>query len=1387
MFKAASIHNTTTTTHPSLFQNEKGENAFIQPKLNIGKAGDKYEVEADRMADTIIAKGKDDNNVSMNPLPSVQQQSEEVQQDTTADLEVQEKPFVENNISLIQPQSENSEELQEQPEKEIQKKESEDQVLKKEESETLIQHLQKQEEEHQPLEEVQTKPETDIEIQQKQNVETTTAQIQRQSEEEVEEVQKQPEKEIQEQATEEIQTFEPEKQVQKEPEHNIVAPDIQKQDEDIQELEEEEEIQEKEEIKVQAKADGVDNSANIENNLNSSTGGGSPLPKNTQSQMESGFGTDFSGVRIHTDANAVQMNKDLGAQAFTHGNDIYFNEGKYDTSSTSGQHLLAHELTHTVQQGAVIRKKNLNISSNSSVPDIQRIVPVIVAPVVTPVIVFGGSYLTRRLAKWGIKKIFEEEKEMVDYSAIILKELRSIPIDLKGQSKFSPPSYIAKHIQTFGLMSDWYLANKEVANKFGIKFKNEILEGPKLNIKFGTLGSRNEVPIRWHESTQTYEMDPHFMHLKHSAFSTEGKKLVPHLALGIDKADSSVYGGIAPLLGGPFSLRAKSKALMRKMMNKEELARLVFGEDYDKESFKDVIYINDVLAGGLHFQLAGYQNASGNQTLIGAFVLINDVHAWSGNIQTQIKGISNTEIPIERDSKSRITGALSGLSLAGDWNIKVGNFTGTLEASYINGLLDIRGDVTYSSDRIPQANLTLWVTTKQQAWEAAEKRLPPEAKQEDRKFENEDELAITGWGSMDVIIIKDKPQKKGKGGAGATPDDNFLTGKVAAVIDPDGFLTMSGEMIFSDKVRLLNEIGGDMKDVYKKGRQRLAYVNVYPGIGVRVMAEAYLKLGYQIGPVELYEISIKGIYSNNPNINKQLEFTTRINGVAGLKAEAGISGAIELRLGTRWNYLGVSPADVKLGVNATGELRGYMDFAPTIGVKKGNAAEKDAENIPKYFFKGSLTVGGELDIVGAFIASLSVVGTDFKGEYPFAKRTIPGAAVTMDWDYILGDPITMESLQKMTKIKKGKFNPPKMMREMFKKQKAKETDQLKGGFKEGKKEMGTIDDEKIPIPENNTPEREVKDDFRMLGTIHHLILQFEEGDKPPKLKMASNPELILKKVEIARNRLSAEIPDLDADDAKLMEDRLKDLEKIKTAANKVIKHATQLGVGMSKLKKSNVPGFEELGDLISDYGTRYGVDDLSGILTKTDTPGTQENPFEIVWPKPRSANYEPLYFGGRLDKPRSQGIMKGLYAKGAKDSTGNKVKKYTPHVGGTLSGGEKIGISRGFRTFDKRIVGPLSTEGTPGGGKLNRILKKYGYLPGRDGDGMDADHIVEIQFGGKDVVANLWPLDSDINQESGRTLKDAKIMYPKTGKEAKIKDLKQKLRKYYFRIIRFEY
>lgn len=138
------------------------------------------------------------------------------------------------------------------------------------------------------------------------------------------------------------------------------------------------------EEKLQKKAEpgAPTSSAGIESSLAASKGSGTPLPAATREQMEGSFGVDFSNVRIHTGSAAVLMNKDLNAHAFTNGNDIYFNSGKYDTKSKGGQHLLAHELTHTVQQGAAIqRKKNEINTSGGDVPNIQRACIILEYPV----------------------------------------------------------------------------------------------------------------------------------------------------------------------------------------------------------------------------------------------------------------------------------------------------------------------------------------------------------------------------------------------------------------------------------------------------------------------------------------------------------------------------------------------------------------------------------------------------------------------------------------------------------------------------------------------------------------------------------------------------------------------------------------------------------------------------------------------------------------------------------------------------------------------------------------------------------------------------------------------------------------------------------------------
>lgn len=111
--------------------------------------------------------------------------------------------------------------------------------------------------------------------------------------------------------------------------------------------------QEEEEEMIQSKAvsRAPEVSEDLEARIKGEEGKGEPIPDTLRASLEPHFGRDFSEARVHTDAEADSMSQQLGARAFTHGNDIFFREGDYRPESDEGKRLLSHEMTHVVQQG----------------------------------------------------------------------------------------------------------------------------------------------------------------------------------------------------------------------------------------------------------------------------------------------------------------------------------------------------------------------------------------------------------------------------------------------------------------------------------------------------------------------------------------------------------------------------------------------------------------------------------------------------------------------------------------------------------------------------------------------------------------------------------------------------------------------------------------------------------------------------------------------------------------------------------------------------------------------------------------------------------------------------------------------------------------------------
>jgi hypothetical protein len=101
--------------------------------------------------------------------------------------------------------------------------------------------------------------------------------------------------------------------------------------------------------------------------------GGSPLPRTVRNQMEPRFGANFGNVRIHSGESAARKSKSLQAKAFTVGEHIFFGKDQYQPQSASGRELIAHELTHTIQQEAVVQRKVDTTVTHRSEPRIHRL------------------------------------------------------------------------------------------------------------------------------------------------------------------------------------------------------------------------------------------------------------------------------------------------------------------------------------------------------------------------------------------------------------------------------------------------------------------------------------------------------------------------------------------------------------------------------------------------------------------------------------------------------------------------------------------------------------------------------------------------------------------------------------------------------------------------------------------------------------------------------------------------------------------------------------------------------------------------------------------------------------------------------------------------------
>jgi hypothetical protein len=109
--------------------------------------------------------------------------------------------------------------------------------------------------------------------------------------------------------------------------------------------------------------------ARVEAQIGAMSSGGESLPRAERAHFEDRFGYDFRDVRVHSGAGAAQAASALNARAFTVGQNIFFASGEYQPGSAAGRHLVAHELTHTIQQSAPAARAARMVQRDGSGPE----------------------------------------------------------------------------------------------------------------------------------------------------------------------------------------------------------------------------------------------------------------------------------------------------------------------------------------------------------------------------------------------------------------------------------------------------------------------------------------------------------------------------------------------------------------------------------------------------------------------------------------------------------------------------------------------------------------------------------------------------------------------------------------------------------------------------------------------------------------------------------------------------------------------------------------------------------------------------------------------------------------------------------------------------------
>jgi hypothetical protein len=836
-------------------------------------------------------------------------------------------------------------------------------------------------------------------------------------------------------------------------------------------------------------------SAPVAANIHGLNGGGSPLPAATRAFFEPRFGTDFSNVRVHTGGDAAGTASSISAKAFTVGRDIAFAAGQYAPHSDEGQHLLAHELTHVVQQAGA--------ADDTSDQKVMRAgFPGFGLPAGSP----GPKYPTAPKAPPSEAAVRAGAEEVVE---------------LKGHTTFDPSPALAEMID--------YLSPQVALS---------------VRVRFGTLAS-GRIDIKRRGGSFMSTEDPAMIDLKHPAFPGGGYLAPPRLLISIV---NSVIGGRVQF----FPWDRLPGSLAGGWLQAFPLQKLLGWKGVDR--IRPALSVNDISGGVLRYRLENFTyRLDGEWEGLGNFDVTDHNVQFAADTDIKVPGVANSKMPLEWTAGNVFGSAKLSLTLAPK-DILGGKFSGSLEGSFVNGVTNITGEATYTSEKV-NGTVTIRVAPVQEAWaQLATHQLPGPGQITALTGPNTSH-AVFGWGVLDFHF------------------NEWLSGRASVIVDPAGFITTYGYIRPTKEWSFLegDELAGAVTLAEGSVSGFVPTGVLFSGITGKLAAK--LSLAGRVGPITIHDLELAGVYSTNPGVPLSLS----LSGVIDVSA----IGKIILDLTGTLSYTAVGEhgeiVAVEANVKGEGIIKAYALVKPTFSVEKPKGSDT------QFRIKGTFKAGAGLylGLSGTLGARIFKIGLP-KFRSKKYQWFVGGVGLKSELDYVLGDPKGPTLGHEDYKFDETEFR-----------QKAQQllADKLEWDD-QNKKETTVREDQTTRAPEVPLPPPKVIL-FNMNRAQHKLWI---ESGPEPTLIMETKREPLKNKLRVEATQLKQEENTATGSQKAL----IKAEEAAIAALNK---QATDVETSAAALEKrqGDVAGLQELARQIAMYSAQFTKTDIGDRTADMDS------------------------------------------------------------------------------------------------------------------------------------------------------------------------------------------